>query len=280
MLDQLEALRALRDAGTTGQAAVRLRLTQSAISKRIAALEATVGVPLVERVGRRVVLTAEGERLLADAEPLVAQLRAVVAEHGAPSDVLRVAASESLLSAFLPELLAKAAAQVPGLRLDLHAHRGPSLLERVRSGEYALGICAGAGAEGDLHVEPLGEEPMVIVPRGDEPFTLDGPVSVWTIEERSLTWQAVAPRIRRKTRDWGFSLVVEQRLESFTALVQIARAGFARALVPEGVARALGAPHVRVPGLSRPLVTVGRRSTYDRRSVRGFLSSLRDGWPR
>ena len=64
MLDQLEALRALKEEGTTARAAVRLRLTQSAISKRIDALEAEVGAPLIEAHGRGCRLTPAGEALV------------------------------------------------------------------------------------------------------------------------------------------------------------------------------------------------------------------------
>ena len=64
MLDQLDALRALHETGTTRRAATRLRVTQSAVSKRIAALEERVGAPLLERHGRNVRLTPAALRLL------------------------------------------------------------------------------------------------------------------------------------------------------------------------------------------------------------------------
>src|SRR5262249_38919453 len=52
------------DAGGVHRAAARLHVTQSALSRQIQALEAELGVPLFDRVGRRVLLTAEGEDLL------------------------------------------------------------------------------------------------------------------------------------------------------------------------------------------------------------------------
>ena len=54
ILDGIEALAALEQCGTISEAATRLRLTQSAVSKRIQALQKTVGFRIVEPDGRRV----------------------------------------------------------------------------------------------------------------------------------------------------------------------------------------------------------------------------------
>src|SRR5258705_660240 len=73
----LRAFAAIADAGGFARAAVRLNVSQPALSRQIHALEAELGVPLFDRIGRRVQLTSEGEdllgrsrRLLADAESL------------------------------------------------------------------------------------------------------------------------------------------------------------------------------------------------------------------
>ena len=68
MIAYIEALAALADQGTMGKAGMRLRITQSAVSKRIAALETELGKKLVERRGRRLKLTPAGVRLLEKAE--------------------------------------------------------------------------------------------------------------------------------------------------------------------------------------------------------------------
>lgn len=64
MLDHIDTLATLADAGTMTRAATRLRLSQSSVSKRIAALEREVGRKLVEAQGRGVRLTPAGQRLL------------------------------------------------------------------------------------------------------------------------------------------------------------------------------------------------------------------------
>jgi DNA-binding transcriptional LysR family regulator len=280
MLDRIEALQALAEAGTMGRAAATLRITQSAISKRIGALEAQLGAKLIERQGRHVRLTPDAQRLLSEARPLLRSLREVLQPRSTrPEQPLRVAATDSLLASWLPGALRAVLDRLPELQLELHAHRGPMLLERVRSGDYVLGLCPASAGDAELVARELAREPMVIVPARLAPLSPGPVVPVWAIEQRSLTWEAIATRLPRLRRKAGFAIDVVGRLESFTALVQVARAGFAHTLVPIGVASDLGVPRDRlllVAGLSRPIAAVGRRSAFERPAVRALLGGLAD----
>lgn len=276
MLDQLDALRALHETGTTRRAAARLRITQSAVSKRIAVLEARVGVALLERHGRNARLTPAGVRLLEEALPLVRALeeRLAAAHVGGPARV-RLAATESLVASWLPGALRVAldaceAAGAP-VALELHAHRGPLALERLRAGEVDLAIVV-SGAEDGLYVAPLVLEPMVVVASAGvrlDPAPGDV-VPVWTIEPGSLTGGWLAGRLARARGGWRVEVV--GRIESFSSAVQLARAGFGNALVPVGIARSMGVMDedvVPLPGgAARPVVLCARASAWDRPGVR------------
>ena len=79
----IEALAALVQFGTVSEAATRLRLTQSAVTKRLQALQQAVGRRLVEHEGRRLRLTEDARLLLDRARPLLARmLREEVAQFG------------------------------------------------------------------------------------------------------------------------------------------------------------------------------------------------------
>jgi len=278
MLDELEALRALDETGTTGRAAVRLRLSQSAVSKRVHALEARTGLSLVEPVGRRVRLTPEGRRLVDEAGPLLRRLAELLTSPAVARGHLRVAASHSLLASWLPAVLAVAASGA-GVELDLRVHRGPAVLEWLRSGELDVAVCAEGDADPSLVVVPLVEEEMVLVPSGLGTIELRGAVPVLTIEPHSLTWAALGPRLVRRERGWGIRLVPTQTLESFPAIVQLARAGFGHGLVPRPLAVAMGVPDgalvpLPAPGLRRAIVVVARHRTLERPAVRAFVEGL------
>ena len=272
-IDQLEALRAVREEGTVARAALRLRLTPSAVSKRIASLEGHLGRPLLLKVGRRVAPTEDAARILDEAEPLLVRLADVLAGHlPAATPTVAVACTESALCGGLAPML-RAAAEGAGVRLEIHAHRGPRVIDRVRVGEVDAGVCVATAVDGDLVTRALGDEPMGVIPTPEAAFgdTFDA----WTIEATSLTWEAIARRVSRATV-LDRPLRITGRLESFPALVQVALAGIAPALVPQGVALAAGAPWWPLPGIGRGMVVVARRSALRRPATAGFVDAL--GW--
>lgn len=256
MLDQIEALRALRDCGTTAAAATRLRITQSAVSKRLSALEEEVGLPLTEPLGRGLRLTPAAERLLEEAEPLLVRLRDAVRRASAPPLTLALGATDSLWCSWLPSALAG----LDGPRLIPHAHRGPLLLEKLRRGALDLVLCA-AGEAPDLERAPLGDEPFALVGQGE---------ALWCVEPASLTWEAIEGRLRRHHPE----LMPSARLESFAAIARLASAGLGRALVPAGVASAFGLDLQLLPRVTRPVAALTRPGLAGTPWMRRLLDAL------
>jgi DNA-binding transcriptional LysR family regulator len=281
MIANIEALAALSELGTMTKAATRLRITQSAVSKRIAALEATTGHRLVERVGRGVRLTPAAVALLEKTDPFMTALRdALRDDRPAGTERLEIGVSESILASWGSEVLAGVRDENPRLALVVNAHRSPVALDHVRSGEYVLALCAGlADDTPELRSEVIFEEPMVIIPKGLKTLALDGTIPVMTIEPHSATWQCLGRRIRIASKAWPFRLEVTQTLQSFVCIAQMARSGLAHGLVPVGVVRTLGIPLDRVlrfpnKGLSRPVSLAGRSSAFARPAVETFHASL------
>ncbi|MYE85547.1 MAG: LysR family transcriptional regulator, partial [Gammaproteobacteria bacterium] len=99
MIENLETLITLSRTGTMMEASTVLKITQSAVSKRIAALERYYGRPLIERHGRRVVLTHQGTRLVEKVAPLVSELRSVFLEdHVQRGGKIILGVSEAILA--------------------------------------------------------------------------------------------------------------------------------------------------------------------------------------
>ena len=288
MIENIETLAALSEAGTMTKAGTRLRISQSAVSKRIDALESTLGRKLIEPVGRRVRLTAAGIQLLEKTAPFMAALKEAVADESpVQASRLVIGISESILSSWGSRVLAGVARAVPQLELVINAHRSPVAIDHVRSGEYMLALCADRGEySADVKSEPLVDEPMVLVPSRLEPFQLrrDTTLPVITIEPHAATWVHLEPRIRALSVKWNIRIETEQTLQSFAGIAQMARCGFGHGLVPLGIARALGIPDPGLirfpePGLSRPIALVGRSTTFARPIVRSFHRILRKTIP-
>lgn len=108
-IEELRTLCAAAELGSLGRAAVRLRTSQPALSKRLANLEAVAGARLLERSPRGVKLTPAGRRLYEEAHRLLAQsdrvteVLAGIARAGGP---VRLAASHSATDALVARALA------------------------------------------------------------------------------------------------------------------------------------------------------------------------------
>jgi DNA-binding transcriptional LysR family regulator len=103
---RLLLLHALAGHGTIAAAARSLRLTGPAVSQQLAVLEREVGMPLVEKDGRRLKLTRAGEVLVSHTEVLLGQLTAAEADlatlRGEVSGTVRIAAISTMMRNIIP----------------------------------------------------------------------------------------------------------------------------------------------------------------------------------
>lgn len=283
MLDNLEALAALADHGTMGKAALAIHISQSAISKRIANLEYQAKKRLILPHGRRVELTPAAVRLLERARPLIAELKQTFSEEQAEaSGTLSVDISGSVLISWAADALAKVRSHLPQLSLTINTHHASVAVERVRAGESMLALVQGTSLIApELSSLPVFNQTMVIVPSGLKRFRIvkGKPLKVLAIEAHTEAWSFIDKGLRMASAQWGFSLKVEQTLQSFSAITQMARAGFGHGLVPLGVARAFNIPPSKLvmlpsPGIVIPVSLIGRRTTLALPLTQRFYSAL------
>ncbi|GGY76323.1 LysR family transcriptional regulator [Pseudoduganella plicata] len=142
------------------QAAEGLHMTQPPLSRAIRQLEERLGRRLFERDTQRVALTAAGKALLPRAQKILAlldgALAAVRALEGGSAAPLRLglttsveAGSFRLLTAALPSA-------------TLHADTSPRLVAALRAGRLDAAVIALPTRTGDLAVEPLGAQPLLV----------------------------------------------------------------------------------------------------------------------
>lgn len=278
MIENLETLVALYKEGTMMEASTALKISQSAVSKRIANLERYYDRKLIERHGRRVVLTSHGTRLVEKVTPLLSELRSVFLEDQAlRKGRIILGVSEAILASWGPRLFSEVGTRLPGIEFEFHAQRSPVVLDRLRSGEYMVGICTGSSdADTDLVSEVIREEQMVIIPSGlsQLAYRRGDALSVITIESRSGAWGSIEEVMSELNLSRSVSL------ESFFSVAQMAIAGFGHGLVPAGVARTLGVSEDQVIplsqfGLTRPVRFVARKSMFAQELVRSFYDEVR-----
>ena len=277
MIENLETLLALSRTGTMLEASTELRVSQSAVSKRIAVLEKYYDRKLIQKKGRRVELTQHGKQLVDKISPILSELRDLFVDEGiSGKGELIIGVSEAILSSWGPKVFVQVQQEMPDVHFVFHTHRTPVVLDRIRSGEFMVGVCTGSDSlDTDLQSEVLSHEPMVIIPSGLE--KIDWPQSeelkVITIENYSGAWRSFKDDAKRLRIRRSVSL------ESFFSVAQMAIAGFGHGLVPIGVATTLKVPEshfidLSSQGLSRPVRFVARKSTYSLPIVTNFYQSL------
>jgi DNA-binding transcriptional LysR family regulator len=141
-LNELRGFCMAADLGSLGRAALRLHVSQPSLSKRLASLEAKVGVRLLERSPRGVVLTPAGRRLYGQARALleeadeVAEVMLGIRHTGT---VVRLAASHSATEAFIAALLTTLDVAIA---IELVTANSQVVRSLVADGRADLGVAA------------------------------------------------------------------------------------------------------------------------------------------
>jgi len=141
-LRKVEHFVAVAEERSMTRAAARLNLSQQALSMSMRALERELGVPLLDRSRRGVVLLASGEALYADAVPLLAAATAAVgrarrADRGEP-ELLRIGHTPAVTGIEITEMLAGAPAS--GASVQVVALLPDELSERLRDRSVDIGL--------------------------------------------------------------------------------------------------------------------------------------------
>lgn len=290
-LAALVALRSVDLHGSVVAAADSLGYTPSGVSQQVKRLERQTGVPLLERVGRGVILTRQGRhlvdagaRLLSDLEALEAGLHA---QAGTVAGHLRIAAFSTAVRGLIAPVVRDLGRAHPDLMLSVEERDPWEAVELVATGQHELGLVHRWGdvplavpdhlasvlvatdlAEVVVHRDhPLAGRP-VVTPRDlvDEVWiaTPDGTICRQWLS-RMYVGTGRAPRVRHQAMDF----------DSHLALV---RAGLGIALVPRLGRSPLGpelvALTVQDPVPTRDVLVVHRRSMAGSPAVAAVLASL------
>ncbi|MBB5694977.1 LysR family transcriptional regulator [Muricoccus pecuniae] len=242
----LRILLAAAELGSITRAAARCGIATSAAAKRIQALEAECGLPLLERGARGVRLTAAGEALARHGRAafgtlarLEDELRALAA-GGLGSARLHATAS-SLSGHPLPEALAEFARLRPGIRVEVREAVSLRILQDLLEGRADLGIVTSAGElpaglEGkDWRQDRL----LVVMPRGHR-LAEAGPLPFDTVLDEELIGAvesaALSLLLEEQAQRRGRSLRFRLHVASVDANRRLVAAGLGIAVMPEGVA--------------------------------------------
>ncbi|RSS49890.1 LysR family transcriptional regulator [Streptomyces sp. WAC07061] len=173
-LGALELLLAVARVGSLSGAARRLGITQPAASSRIRAMEARLGVALVDRSPRGSTLTAEGALVTDWARRVVEAAEAfdvgAQALRGRRDSRLRVAASMTIAEYLLPGWLIALRGERPDTAVSLHAGNSADVAQRVLAHEADLGFVEGLSVPDGLDSAVIAQDRLVVAVAPTHPW--------------------------------------------------------------------------------------------------------------
>ncbi|WP_218239985.1 LysR family transcriptional regulator [Comamonas fluminis] len=166
-LRQLRAFVAVATSQSFSRAADALALTQPAVSRNVTELEQALGLQLLYRTTREVEPTEAGRLLLGNVQRVLEDLDACLQEvQGLATQGrgrVKVASSPTLSAHLLPQCIARAKQQSPGVNIQLLDRIQSDVLLSVRSGEVDFGVVIDPSEKQDLHAQTILTEPFCLV---------------------------------------------------------------------------------------------------------------------
>jgi DNA-binding transcriptional LysR family regulator len=300
---QLQIFEAAARTLSFSRAAEALRLTQPAVSMQIRQLEHFAGAPLFERMGRRLHLTGAGEELVQHARAVLRALEeadeSLAALKGLQGGRVKLAVV-STAKYFAPSLIARFAAEHPGVQIRLRVENREAVVRMLAANEVDVALMGRPPGELDLVSAAFADHPLVIVAPPDHRLVRARRPGLEALADEVFlvreTGSGTRNAMERFFRERRIPLRVGMEMPSNESIKQAVMAGLGLAFISMhtiGLELATGAlAVVRAPGLPvmRRWYVLHRAEkrlspaadAFERfvvRSGRAFLDGWRGGLP-
>jgi len=265
LLEQLRVFLGVAAAGSFSRAAVLSDSTQSAVSKRVLALERELGATLFERTGRGARMTEAGRALLPRAEALVKDADAlpdiIATDTSRPRGTVRLAIQPSASWPLVRDIYIGVRDAYPAIHLQVAEAATAQIAEWLRDGRHDLGVLSQPGHETLPDAEPLFESSLQLVSRAGDPLTRRPTVAFDLLAKLPLL-VAMMPNggrvlLEEVARRRGLRLNVAMDVYSIHLIKKLVRDGlaytvaFASAIAEEVRAGQLAAARIADPSMTQ-----------------------------
>jgi DNA-binding transcriptional LysR family regulator len=240
LIDLRLFLNALETGNITAGAA-RSHLSLASASARIRGLEASLGIPLLERGRRGVTPTPAGKALAQHARLILQQaerLQFDLADYAKGfKGQVRLLCNSSSLSEHLPELLAEFLVSHPNIDIDVEEQPSLRILHALRHGSADIGIISDAVDASDLQTRSFRADPLSLIMPLDHPLHARPSLSF----SQTLDYEfvglsvdsALAIYLEEQALHLGKRLRIRVRAEGFDAAIRMVSHGAGLSIVPQ-----------------------------------------------
>lgn len=225
--------------------AERANLALASASARIRGMEETLGVALLVRNRRGVVLSPAGECLLEHARLIVQQVERLRGDLGSFARGLagsvRLLSNTAALSEHLPRAIAAFLAAHPTISVDLEERESVDIAEAIASGAADIGIASEAALPEGLETFPFRDDRLVLVVPSGDPLGGTRQIRLVDVVGRDFVGlpreSALQRHIVGHAARLGTTMKVRARVSGFDAVCRMVESGVGVAIVPETAAR-------------------------------------------
>jgi DNA-binding transcriptional LysR family regulator len=238
-LRQLRTFKTVADASSFSAAAQRLKLSQPSVSYQVKELEETLGLPLLDRLGKRAQLTEAGALVYGYARRILDVLDeatvAVEELRGIKRGTLRVGASTTVGIYILPAALGAFKKLHPGLVISLEIGNRARVQEMVLDNELDLAVVGPAAKDPNLAIVPFLEDELVVVAPAAHPLAGRKRLSLKDLTAEPFVMREAASGSRssleKEARRAGARLKVAMELGSNGAIKHAVESGLGLAVL-------------------------------------------------
>ena len=237
-LRQLRIFEAVARHCSISRAATEMHLSQPAVSMQVKQLEENIGVPLLQKNGKRISVTDAGRELCSHAEQFAARTVALCAAmqqfQGLERGLLRLAVV-STANYFLPPLIARLSERHPGIRVTLQVGNREAVLNLLMENLTDLVITGQPPERSDLLAQHFMDNPLVVIASPAHPFAGRGHVSMRQLAKETLVVREPGSGTRAATErhfaDSGVTLIAGCELNTNEAIKLAVQARLGLAVV-------------------------------------------------
>jgi DNA-binding transcriptional LysR family regulator len=286
-LVHLRTLHTVARHGSFSRAARELHLTQPAVSMQVRQLERALGLPLLERVGKRAFPTKAGEVLLAHAGRALRELEAGVEVvqrlRGIVAGRIRLGTSASFAIYLLPPALRRFRSRYPKTELTVVTGNAPEIARAVVQNELDVGIVSLPVRERELAVSAFHRHELVAIAPPDRRWRRGQHVKAAELARDPLILFEQGATLRRVIDEWfqraGVAPALPMELNNTEAIKKLVESGLGLSVTSwfsvehEVRARKLVAARLEPP-LYRDIGVILRKDKPKTPVLEAFLATL------